>query len=77
MGLLDGLIGNVLGSVSSGNQGQDPLGSVLGRLGSGNQHGAEICCFSSLFRCYSKMAGWRESLASFVRVDFLTKRTPG
>ena len=39
MGLLDGLIGNVLGSVMSGNQGQgqDPLGSVLGRLGGGNQ----------------------------------------
>jgi uncharacterized protein YidB (DUF937 family) len=39
MGLLDGLIGNVLGSVLSGNQaqGQDPLGSVLGRLGGGNQ----------------------------------------
>jgi uncharacterized protein YidB (DUF937 family) len=37
MGLLDGLIGNVLGSVSSSNQGQDPLGSVLGRLGGGNQ----------------------------------------
>jgi uncharacterized protein YidB (DUF937 family) len=39
MGLLDGLIGNVLGSMLGGNQGQgqDPLGSILGRLGSGNQ----------------------------------------
>ena len=37
MGLLDGLIGNVLGSMMGGNQGQDPLGSVLGRLGGGNQ----------------------------------------
>lgn len=41
MGLLDGLIGNVLGSVLSGNQrpgqGQDPLGSVLSSLGGGNQ----------------------------------------
>lgn len=37
MGLLDGLIGNVLGSGPSSNQGQDPLGSVLGRLGGGNQ----------------------------------------
>jgi len=39
MGLLDGLIGNVLGSMLGGNQGQgqDPLGSVLGRLGGGNQ----------------------------------------
>jgi uncharacterized protein YidB (DUF937 family) len=41
MGLLDGLIGDVLGSMLSGNQesgqGQDPLGSVLGRLGRGNQ----------------------------------------
>lgn len=37
MGLLDGLIGNVLGSGPSSNQGQDPLGSVLGRFGGGNQ----------------------------------------
>ncbi len=37
MGLLDGLIGNAIGSMLSGNQGQDPLGSVLGRLGGGNQ----------------------------------------
>jgi uncharacterized protein YidB (DUF937 family) len=37
MGLLDGLIGSVLGSGPSSNQGQDPLGSVLGRLGGGNQ----------------------------------------
>jgi uncharacterized protein YidB (DUF937 family) len=39
MGLLDGLIGNVLGSMLGGNQGQvqDPLGSVLGRLGGSNQ----------------------------------------
>ena len=39
MGLLDGLIGNVLGSMLGGNQrqGQDPLGSVLGRLGGANQ----------------------------------------
>jgi uncharacterized protein YidB (DUF937 family) len=36
MGLLDGLIGNVLGSMLGGNQGQDPLGSVLGRLGGSN-----------------------------------------
>jgi uncharacterized protein YidB (DUF937 family) len=37
MGLLDGLIGNVLGSMLGGNQGQDPFGSVLGRLGGSNQ----------------------------------------
>lgn len=37
MGLLDGLIGNVLGSGPSSNQGQDPLSSVLGQLGGGNQ----------------------------------------
>ena len=37
MGLLDGLIGNVLGSTLSGNQRQDPLGSVLGGLGGGSQ----------------------------------------
>jgi uncharacterized protein YidB (DUF937 family) len=37
MGLLDGLIGNVLGSVLSGNRGQGGLGSVLGGLGGGGQ----------------------------------------
>jgi uncharacterized protein YidB (DUF937 family) len=37
MGLLDGLIGDVLGSTLSGNQRQDPLGSVLGGLGGGSQ----------------------------------------
>jgi hypothetical protein len=35
MGLLDGLIGNVVGSMLSGNQAQSPLGSVLGGLGVG------------------------------------------
>ena len=38
MGLLDGLIGNVVGSMLSGSQqGQNPLDSVLGRLDSGNR----------------------------------------
>jgi uncharacterized protein YidB (DUF937 family) len=37
MGLLDGLVGNVIGSMLSGNQAQDPPGSVLGGLGGGNQ----------------------------------------
>lgn len=37
MGLLDGLIGQVLGSVLSGNQREDPLGSVLGGLAGGSQ----------------------------------------
>jgi uncharacterized protein YidB (DUF937 family) len=37
MGLLDGLVGNVIGSMLSGNQAQDPLGSVSSRLGGGNQ----------------------------------------
>jgi uncharacterized protein YidB (DUF937 family) len=37
MGLLDGLLGNVVGSMFSGNQAQSPLGSVLGGLGGGNQ----------------------------------------
>jgi uncharacterized protein YidB (DUF937 family) len=37
MGLLDGLIGNVLGSMLSGNQGQDALGSVSNRVGGGSQ----------------------------------------
>src|SRR5215813_15001179 len=33
MGLLDSLIGSVLGSASGGNQRQDPLGQILGGLG--------------------------------------------
>jgi uncharacterized protein YidB (DUF937 family) len=37
MGLLDGLIGSVLGSVLSGNQRQDPLGQIFGGLGGGSQ----------------------------------------
>jgi uncharacterized protein YidB (DUF937 family) len=37
MGLLDALIGNVLGSELGGNQRQDPLGSVFGGLAGGNQ----------------------------------------
>jgi len=37
MGLLDDLIGNMLGSASRGNQRQDPLGSILGGLTGGNQ----------------------------------------
>ena len=37
MGLLDDLIGNVLGSALGGNQRQDPLGSILAGLGGGNQ----------------------------------------
>jgi uncharacterized protein YidB (DUF937 family) len=43
MGLLDGLIGNVVGSMLRGNQAQDSLGSVLGGLGGGNQqHGGNL-----------------------------------
>ena len=37
MGLLDALIGNVLGSALGGTRRQDPLGSVLGGLGGGSQ----------------------------------------
>lgn len=37
MGLLDGLVGNVIGSMLSGNQAQNPPGSVLGGLGGGSQ----------------------------------------
>src|SRR5262245_43188925 len=37
MGLLDGLIGSVLGSALGGNQRQDPLGQILGGLGGGSQ----------------------------------------
>jgi len=37
MGLLDGLVGDVIGSMLSGNQAQNPPGSALGRLGGRNQ----------------------------------------
>ena len=37
MGLLDELIGNVLGSGLGGNQRQDPLGSILSGLAGGSQ----------------------------------------
>lgn len=37
MGILDALIGNVLGSALGGNQRQDPLGSVLGGPTGGNR----------------------------------------
>jgi uncharacterized protein YidB (DUF937 family) len=37
MGLLDDLIGNVLGSALGGNQRQDPLGSIFGGLAGRNQ----------------------------------------
>jgi uncharacterized protein YidB (DUF937 family) len=37
MGLLDDLIGNVLGSALGGNQRQDPLGSIFGGRAGGNQ----------------------------------------
>jgi uncharacterized protein YidB (DUF937 family) len=37
MGLLDGLIGIVMGSMLSGNQAQNPLDAVLGGLGGRNQ----------------------------------------
>jgi hypothetical protein len=37
MGLFDVLVGNVIGSMLSGNQAQNPLGFVLGRrLGGAN-----------------------------------------
>lgn len=39
MGLLDGIIGNVIGSMLSGNQTQSPLGGVLGGLGGRNTRG--------------------------------------
>jgi uncharacterized protein YidB (DUF937 family) len=39
MGLLDGIIGNVVGSMLSGNQSQSPLGNVLGGLTGNNSQG--------------------------------------
>lgn len=42
MGLLDGLIGNVLGSVLSGNQRQDSLGLSWAGLAAATRQRAEI-----------------------------------
>jgi uncharacterized protein YidB (DUF937 family) len=39
MGLLDGIIGNMVGSMLSGNQGQNPLGDLLGGLAANNSPG--------------------------------------
>ena len=39
MGLLDGIIGNVVGAMLSGNQSQSPLGNVLGGLTGNNSQG--------------------------------------
>ena len=35
MGLLDGILGNVIGAALGGNQGQSPLGAILGGLTGG------------------------------------------
>jgi hypothetical protein len=67
MGILDALIGNVLGSALGGNQRQDPLGSVLGGLAAETGLRAGTCCFKSRYCCCSKMAVWRESSAGSVK----------
>ena len=78
MGLLDGLIGNVLGSML-GTKGKGKIHSALSWvvLAAVTSNRAGICSFNWRYRCYSKMAGWRELLASFVRAASRNKRTPG
>ena len=39
MGLLDGIVGNVIGSMLSGNQAQSPLGGIFGNLAGGGGGG--------------------------------------
>jgi len=39
MGLLDGIVGNVIGSMLSGNQAQNPLGGIFGNLAGGGGGG--------------------------------------
>jgi hypothetical protein len=39
MGLLDGIIGNVVGSMLGGNQTPNSLGEMLGKLGGGSSLG--------------------------------------
>lgn len=40
MGLLDGILGNVIGSMLSGNQGQNPLDAILGNFSRGSSGGS-------------------------------------
>jgi len=40
MGLLDGIVGNVIGSMLGGNQAQSPLGGILGNLAGGGGGGS-------------------------------------
>ena len=77
MGLLDALIGNVLGSALGGNQRQDPLGSVLGGLAAATRPRAGTCCFKWYYRCCSKMAVWMVSSAGFVKAVWGNKRILG
>jgi uncharacterized protein YidB (DUF937 family) len=39
MGLLDGILGNVIGSMFGGSQAQNPLGAILGSLAGGSGSG--------------------------------------
>jgi len=39
MGLLDGILGNVIGSMLSGNQGENPLDAILGNFNRGSAGG--------------------------------------
>ena len=61
MGLLDALIGNVLGSaLGGGNQRQTHLVRSWADLPAVTRHRVEICPFNLRYRCFNRMAAWRE-----------------
>ena len=78
MGLLDALIGNVLGSaLAAATKGKTRLARSWADLPAVTRHRAEICSFKLRYRCFSRMAAWRESSASYVKAAWGNKRIPG
>jgi hypothetical protein len=77
MGLLDGLLGNVVGSMFSGNQAQSPLGSVLGGLGGGNQQQSGNLLLQLALSMLQQNGGLEGVLGNFAKAVWGSKRTPG
>lgn len=65
MGLLDGLIGQVLGSVLSDNQREDPLGSVLGGLAGGSRAQSGNLLLQALLSMLQQNGGLEGVLGKF------------
>jgi hypothetical protein len=78
MGLLDGLIGDVLGSaLGGGNQRQDPLGSVLGGLAGGSQAQSGNLLLQLALSLLQQNGGLEESSAGSVKAAWGNKQIPG